>query len=496
MEAIGTLTGGIAHEFNNILHIMMTFMSLARIEIAPGSPALAHLQEVDVAAHRMKDLVQQILTFSRQSEMERKPLNLTVAVRSAIEFLRASLPQTLMLRQHIVEAGSIALADAAQIHQILMHLYSNAEFAMRDAAGQLDIRLEPVEIDAASELPVGSYVRLTVRDTGTGMTPAVQERIFEPFFTTKAIGQGTGMAMAMVHGIVASYGGVITVDSMPGQGTCVDVYFPRHLELSLEQEPHEGGHAEGKGMILFIDDEIALARGVERLLTKLGYDVIAHTDPQEALADFASQPQDVDVVITDQIMPQMTGVQLAHELKTVRPDIPIILCTGFSPVTTAGEEYLNGIDAFCLKPINANDLMATIQDVMARRGGPSNGIQKRILLIDDDDQFRKVLCRTLEAEGYAVVGARDGREGVQYYRDLPVDVVITDLLMPVQEGVETIRELQREFPHVKIIAISGGGQSGNLDFLHVAHRLGAQRTLRKPFSREEVLLAIREVLRG
>lgn len=302
------------------------------------------------------------------------------------------------------------------------------------------------------------------------------------------------MGLAIVHGIVTSYGGAITVDSTPGEGTSFDVYLPRYLE-PLEEETPEDKMAEGKGVILFVDDEMALTRGLERLLTKLGYEVLAHTNPQEALADFVSEPEHVDLVITDQAMPQMTGIQLARELRRVRSDIPIILCTGFSHAMTADEAQLDGIDAFCLKPLNANELSTTIQEVLSQRTVPSEPTRQRVLVIDDDDQFRHGLCQLLEVEGYEVVGARDGREGIRCYRETPVDVVITDLLMPVQEGVETIRELRQEFPNVKIIAISGGGQGGQLDFLHVAQRLGAQRTLRKPFSREDLVLAIQEVSR-
>ncbi len=476
-------------------------MSLVRIEVAPDSPALSYLQEVDIATRRMKDLAQQVLTFSRQSGIERKPLTIGGVVNGAIEFLRALLPPTIELRYHIVGEGNIVLADVTQIYQMLIHLCANAEYAMRGTAGQLDVRLEPVEIEATPDVqppdvPPGWYVRLTVRDTGVGMTRAVQDRMFEPFFTTKVASQGTGMGLAMVHEMVTSYGGAIVVDSVPGHGTCFDVYLPRHRE-SLEEASYEArARAEGNGMILLIEDQIALARGVERLLTQLDYDVIVHTNPQDALADFAAHPQNVDVVITDQDMSEMTGAQLASELRSVRPDIPVILCTGFNQVTTVEEAQFDDIEAFCLKPLNVNDLAATIEEVLTRRGAPPHETQRRILLIDDDDQFRRGLCQVLEAEGYVVVGARDGREGIQSHRDWPVDVVITDLLMPVQEGMETIRELRRDFPDVKIIAISGGGREGNLDFLHVAHRLGAQRVLRKPFSREEVVLVIEEVLRG
>ncbi len=500
MEAIGTLAGGIAHEFNNILHIIFTYMSLAQIDIAPDHPALPHLQEVDVAVHRMKDLVQQILTFSRQSDIDRKSLTLSVAVKGALRFLRASLSQTIELRQHIVEEGSTVLADATQMHQILMNLCCNAEHAMRNNVGQLDVRLEPVEIETPSDvaalgLCAGPYVRLTVRDTGVGIPSDIQERIFEPFYTTKSVGCGTGMGLAIVHGIVTSYDGAITVDSVPGEGAAFHVYLPRYLE-PLEDATSESTIAEGKGVILFVDDEAALARGLERLLMKLGYEVLAYTNPQEALDLFTSEPERVDLVITDQAMPQMTGLQLAYEMRGVRSDIPIILCTGFSHTMTADEAQLNGIDAFCLKPLNASELSTTIQEVLSQRTVPPQEMPQRILLIDDDDQFRLGLCRLLEVEGFEVVGARDGREGVRCYREAPADVVITDLLMPVQEGVETIQELKQEFPNVKIIAISGGGQGGKLDFLHVAERLGAQRTLRKPFSRDDLVLVIQEVFQA
>ena len=372
MEAIGTLAGGIAHDFNNILGVVLGFGELTLYEVAQGSVAWHNLQQVLAASRRAKDLVRQILTFSRKDEQERQPLQLHLVIHEALKLLRASLPATIDIRQELAEDSGAILADPTQMQQVLMNLCNNAEYAMRDTGGTLEVRLDKMEVDEAvvarhPELLPGPYVRLTVRDTGVGMEEAVLARIFEPFYTTKLAGDGTGMGLAVVHGIVTSHGGAIDVESTPGQGSTFTIYLPQIQAAGADESQPDPPVPQGKGQILFVDDEETLARLGQRMLERLGYSVAAVTDSLEALEIFRRTPEAFDLVITDQTMPQMTGEVLARELRQIRPDIPIILCTGFSHVIDADKAAAQGLDAFMLKPLIAKELGMIIQQVLSQR---------------------------------------------------------------------------------------------------------------------------------
>ncbi len=374
MEAIGTLAGGIAHEFNNVLMVMIGFTQMAIDDISPATPLYQNLQEVLTAGKRAKDLVRQILTFSRKSDHKRIPVPLPSLVHATLTLLRASLPTTIAIQQHTAPDTGTVLADPTQIHQILLNLCTNAEHAMREMGGILAIGLDHVEVDDAfavsrPELQVGPHVRLTVRDTGHGMPPEVVERIFDPFFTTKGVGEGTGMGLAIVQGIVTSHGGAITVESRPGHGTTFAVYLPRITAAAESEVYPEMSLPHGTGCILFVDDEETLARLGQGMLQRLGYDVVAKTSSTKALEAFRAMPERFDLVITDQTMPQMTGEMLVRELHRIRPDIPIILCTGFSHVMHAEKAQALGIEAFLMKPVIARDLAVTIQQVLAQHNG-------------------------------------------------------------------------------------------------------------------------------
>lgn len=372
MQAIGTLAGGIAHDFNNILAAILGYTELAIQQVEQDSPVWRDLQGVFIAGYRARDLVQQILAFSRQSEIERTPIQLHLLVKEALTLLRAAIPSTIAIRQAIDPKAGFVLADPTQMHQVLLNLCTNAAHAMRDSGGVLEVRLEPLEVTAGDhgippDLEPGPYVRLTVRDTGGGMSPETMQRIFEPFFTTKNRGEGTGMGLAVVHGIVASHGGAILVESIPQQGTTFTVYLPRsdrpHMAASTLEEPVVGGNER----ILFVDDEDALVHLGKAILERLGYHVVVCTSSLEALDTFRGTPQDFDLVITDRTMPRMTGEALVRELRRIRPDIPIILCTGFSHVMTTEQVRLLGIDAFLLKPVMARDWGLVIRQVLTQR---------------------------------------------------------------------------------------------------------------------------------
>jgi PAS domain S-box-containing protein len=336
MEAIGTLAGGIAHDFNNILLPIIGYTEMAMTDVPKDSLIRKNLAEVLKAAELAKGLVQQILTFSRRSEKERKPLKIQPIIKESLKLLRASLPTTVEIRQNIDNECGAILADPTRIYQVMMNLCTNAYHAMREKGGILEVALTEVNIDSPDLIPnldlnPGTYLRLAVSDTGHGMDRAVVERIFDPYFTTKGPGEGTGLGLSVVHGIVRSHDGYITVYSELGEGTTFHIYLPRievkpKVPETISTEPAP----KGKEHILFVDDDEQIVNVVQQILERLGYHVAARTSSVEALEAFQAQPEKFDLVITDMTMPNMIGTELAKRLIDIRPDIPIILCTGFS----------------------------------------------------------------------------------------------------------------------------------------------------------------------
>jgi len=373
MEAIGTLAGGIAHDFNNILGAVMGYAELALHEVENKSIPDQYLREVLHAGRRAKDLVKQILTFSRQTDQERTPVLVRLIVKEVIKLLRASLPSTIEIHQNI-QSDALVMGDPTQVHQVIMNLCTNAGYAMRDQGGRLTVNLEPLELDpdfAAGHpnLKSGPYLKLTVSDTGPGIEESELDRIFEPFFTTKEKGEGTGMGLAVVHGIVTGHGGDIIVRSEPGQGTTFTVFFPA-VERRIEPETRlEIPPPSGTESILFVDDELALANAAKHMLESLGYDVITRTNSSEALELFEHQPDRFDLVITDMTMPGLTGDQLAQKLMEIRGDLPVILCTGFSARINEEKALAHGIRAFVSKPVLKRRIAETIRKVLDDSSG-------------------------------------------------------------------------------------------------------------------------------
>lgn len=365
METIGTLACGIAHEFNNILSAIIGYTELALLSVEQDSQPYNYLQEVFRAGNRAKELVKQILAFSRQTEVESKPIQVRIIVNEALKFLRTTLPTTIEVRQNI-QSDALVMADPTQIHQMLMNLCTNADHAMREKGGVLEVKLEDVELDAdftASHpnMKPGAYVKLTVSDTGHGMPPDVLERIFDPFFSTKETGERTGMGLSVVHGIVENYEGVITADSEPGQGSTFKFYLPI---IERRKEPRYGAEDSiptGSERILFVDDEPALANIGKQTLESLGYDVETRTSSIEALELFKAQHDRFDLVITDMTMPHLTGEDLAQELMRIKSNIPIFLCTGFSTKIDDQKASAMGIRAFVSKPVLRKEIAETIE---------------------------------------------------------------------------------------------------------------------------------------
>jgi PAS domain S-box-containing protein len=368
MEAIGTLAGGIAHDFNNILAVIQGHAELIHLKLSPSSALQGSLEQVLLSCSRAKDLVMQILTFTRQTEHEMKPLQIFPLVEEGLKLLRSTLPTTIDIRRDMA-AGvehSVILADATQIHQVLMNLATNAAHAMGARGGVLSVGLLQERIDPASivdfpGLAAGNYVRLTVSDTGHGMDASVMERIFDPYFTTKKLGEGTGMGLAVTQGIVKAYQGAIHVRSEPGLGTTFHVFFPEFEgEVSSETQKIEPLHS-GNEHILLVDDEAALVDLGQEMLKVLGYRVTARTNSLQALETFRRQPDAFDLVITDMTMPGLTGTELARQLIAIRPGLPVILCTGFSEHAGSKQSMAPGIREFLMKPYLINEMAAAIR---------------------------------------------------------------------------------------------------------------------------------------
>jgi two-component system CheB/CheR fusion protein len=372
IEALGTLAGGIAHDFNNLLNPIFINTELVLLD-APLEAHMRSLLEMALkAAERGRELVRQIITFSRQKEKERKPTLAEPLIKETLKFLRASLPTTLEIRENIQKETGFILADPTQIHQVVMNLCSNAAHAMREKGGVLGVSLAETEVDAEMarrypDLRRGPYLRLTVTDTGAGMTAQVLERAFDPFFTTKKPGEGSGMGLAVVHGIVKDHGGAITVYSEAGKGSTFNVFFPRMKAeapgLDISSEPLATGHER----ILLVDDEEAQVRSVRKMLERLGYRVAVKTDSEEALALFRKAPEMFDLVITDQTMPRMTGINMAAEILRTRPDIPVVLCTGFSEMVDANGARDRGVCEFLMKPFSVREMAESIRRALDKK---------------------------------------------------------------------------------------------------------------------------------
>ena len=371
LEAIATLSGGIAHDFNNILAVIITNTEMTLEDVPDDSPLKKDLEIILKAGFRGKDLVKQILTLSRRTEQEKQAVQIESIVEECFNLLRASLPTTIEVNKWIAnDVGEIA-ADPTQIHQVVMNLCTNAADAMREQGGVLGVVLEEVELDEEAcksypGLTPGVYIELQVSDTGHGMDREVMERIFDPFYSTKTQGKGTGLGLSVVHGIIKSHEGAITVDSVPGRGTIFSALFPK-LKEAMATQPKQLASLENKGSerILFVDDEEDYLVAKTKMLERFGYKVVAQTDSRATLELFHSAPDDFDLVITDQTMPHLTGDMLARELLRIRSDIPIILCSGSSPETnsalTPEKAHAIGIREVLLKPVGKEEMNQAIR---------------------------------------------------------------------------------------------------------------------------------------
>ncbi len=369
MESLGTLTSGIAHDFNNILGIIIGNTELALTDIPKTSPVHHHIMEVKDAGLRAKDIIRQLLNFSRKTDHKLKPVQIVPVIQDALKFLRSTIPVNIDIQKHIQANDEVINADPVQMHQMMMNLCINASQEMEKTGGSIEIKIERTYLDkdAINNFPglnKGDHIKIIISDTGPGIDPEIINMIFDPYFTTKEFGNGSGMGLAVVHGIVKNHSGAITVDSKTGKGTTFTVLFPLTAEVPEIEANTVDELPQGTEKILFVDDEKSIVLMMQQILEWLGYYVDAKTDPVSALETFQSQPDAFDLVITDMAMPHMTGVTLAEKLMQIRPDIPIIICTGHSSLIDEKKAKEMNLAAFVMKPIITSEFAKTIRSVL------------------------------------------------------------------------------------------------------------------------------------
>ena len=369
MESIGNLAGGIAHEFNNVLGIILGNAELALDDVPDWNPAKECLKEIRTASFRAKEVVRQILSFARKSITDLKPLEINTIVKDSLKLMRASIPAMVDIRADIPSVRFMIRGDATEIHQIVINLCANAAYAMRESGGVLEVGISELTLNEESvsryeDLSPGDFVRLAVMDLGEGISPEVMEKVFEPYFTTKEFGAGSGMGLAVVYGIVKKCKGAISIESTLGEGTTVEVLFPRIEEEAPGEEKREGELPTGIEKILLVDDDPSIVSMMRQMLERMGYMVISMTDSTAALERFRSAPEAFDLVITDMSMPNMSGDQLAAELMKIRKDISILLCTGHSDTVDEKKAKEIGIKGFAIKPLDKGKLAKAVRAVL------------------------------------------------------------------------------------------------------------------------------------
>ncbi len=503
MEAIGTLAGGIAHDFNNILSGIFGYTELALKKIPKDSPVDNYLQEILHAANRASGLVKQILTLSRQKKHEMKPINTSPVIKETIKLIRVSIPTTIEIRTNFAAKSDLVLANETQIHQIVMNLCANAAHAMQKTGGILTINLDNIDLDSDfvknyPDLHEGAYLKLGISDTGHGISHDIIDRIFDPFFTTKQKGEGTGLGLSVIHGIIKSYGGAITVHSEINRGTTFSLFLPlgkgsQHDAITEELLPLPGG----KERILLVDDEAAIVNYEKEMLQDLGYEVVSRTSSLEALEAFKFQPDNFNLVITDQTMPNMTGANMAREMITIRPDIPIILCTGFSKEIDPDNAGEFGICEFLFKPVTSRDMAEAVRRALEKKEAPgheeiiSGDLSKvlpfcgmKILVAEDIAANRNLMSIMLKNIGCESETVTNGKEALERIRDKAFDAVLMDINMPVMDGIEATRIIRNEIKsRIPVIALTGADIDEEKDKLLSA---GIDDFLLKPISTDNL----------
>jgi len=373
MESVGTLAGGIAHDFNNILSIIIGNTELALEGMPDWNPAYNNIQEIKMASFRARDVVKQLLSYSRKNKEELKAVDMAPVLKESLKLVRSTLPASIEIRDNLPDSTETVLADTTQINQIIINLCTNAAHAMPDEKGIIEIFIEPVDAGRIEALKYnnakpGKYLKLMIKDNGTGIDQENINKVFDPYFTTKEIGKGTGMGLSVVHGIVKSHNGYINIESDIIKGTTVYIYFPIS-SAKIFAKSIKGGmkNSVKAGHILFVDDEKQIAKLAKQTLSRLGYFVTTEIDPILALRKFKTAPDSFDLVISDMTMPQMSGAELTEKIKKIRKDIPIVICTGHSSLIDEKKSKELGISAFLMKPVSGTDLSKTIMRLVNKK---------------------------------------------------------------------------------------------------------------------------------
>jgi CheY-like chemotaxis protein/nitrogen-specific signal transduction histidine kinase len=510
MEALGTLAGGIAHDFNNILAAILGAAEMIHLQLEPSSPARPALEIIYQAGRRARELNKQILAFSRKGKEERVAFDLSKLLLETLRLLRSTLPKNVAILAQVTP-GLWSIGEANQIHQVIMNLAVNGFHAMGNEPGKLELELREATLAAGDPalpggLPPGRYAIFSVRDSGCGMAPEVLEKIFEPFFTTKAVREGTGLGLAVVHGIVHKHEGTILVTSEPGQGSTFQVLLPATAAEAAPAASSPQGAIQGVERILLVDDEDFLTALAKQGLQELGYEVTAKTSANDALAAFRADPAAFDLLLTDLAMPDLSGSSLAASVRSIRPDLPCILMTG--AFQEANATLMNSVlfDEIVFKPQVPTDLARAIRRVLETRlqrgaqatlAKPLPGPRKpaTVLLVEDNRETRAMLRASLHKGGFEVREAKDGQEAWELYLAAPdpsiFSLLMTDLIMPRMDGLELVSKIRQCDPNLPVLVLSS---SDDPDDLSSAQDLQVNEYLSKPFDAKGLVERVRHYL--
>jgi len=481
LEAVGRFAGGVAHDFNNILTVISGHSQLLLRRLETGSALRAQVEKIGAAADQAANLTRQLLSFSRRRPVQSQVLDLNAAVLNFEKLCHPIIGDSIELMTDLDEQGAKVRADAGQLDQVLMNLVVNARDAMPQG-GTLGIATASVEHAGSDSHPAGAYVLLAVSDTGCGMDANTKAHLFEPFFTTKEEGKGTGLGLSTVHGIVTQHGGWIDVSSSPGQGTCFGIYLPRISDevqvVPMPQRPTD--FAGGSETILVVDDRAPIRELVRETLEPCGYKILEAADGQEGLEVFERNAQKIDLVITDLIMPRLGGVEFGRLVEQQRPQAKVLYMTGYSGESPAPVPP----GALLQKPFTPEVLGRKVREMLGCASTP-----RSILIVDDEPEVLNLLRFVLEGEGYEIRCAQNGKQAIAQLKQASVGIVLTDLAMPEQDGIETILAIRKQYPDLKVVAMSGTFADSVLD---AARHLGADAVLAKPIEVDELLRTLQE----
>ena len=486
MEAVGQLAGGIAHDFNNVLNVIIGYSKLLLQKLPAADRAHRQVEEICKAGERAAGLTQQLLAFSRKQVLQPRIVNFGDILREMDTMVRRVIGEHIQVNTTLEDDLAHVKIDPTQVQQVILNLVVNARDAMPDG-GKLTLELSNAELDASyaaiRDMSPGRYVMLAVSDNGCGMTPEVRQRAFEPFFTTKGLGSGTGLGLATVYGIIRQSGGHIWLYSEPGAGTTFKVFFPS-VDAPEDAAPARAQKSTERGSetILVVEDDPAVRHLVEEILGSAGYHVMAAEDGPSAMRVAERHRGEIDLLLTDVVLPKMGSKEVASRLTALRPEIKVIFMSGYTGHSATQNGALDPDVAFIPKPFSPDSLCDKVRAQLNSRPAI-----RRVLVVDDEPAIRGVIVEMLRGSGFQTFTATDGRDARQRLQENPIDLIITDLAMEGEEGIELIRALRKENSEIKIIAMSG---TFGTDILTIARALGADATLAKPVSPATLLKSI------